>query len=649
MKKIFCFTIILLVFFNAFPTGNVVYKIDKTQSIATASFKATIASIGSANKSWVMGENNSISGKVTCPLNIDINNIVNKAKFVGTTGSAVDSVIIYCMSGMPRHQIFDSSVSAKFYKGAVVCVLPIWFGNDLYRAIMSLPDSGGSVYLDAISYGPVTQRITKSNVKIIGSKRPYYKSDYSKLESGSIINGPFKVEADNFELHNVGIDAGSSVCTAYYSGVAQDAFDFSNLGQDTTKAPKKNIIINNCIFLCKDAQALTHACLVENVTNSNIDKIETRYGTHGFVIKGQFVTASNIKASAHRTDGLIIKNNTYAKCNNVNVSNLEISGLDSLTGGVIIDNTVGPTHLFNITINGYVADSVSFGINISGNSDTTKKIKGVSLIGEKFYRTSSSLWSQLSGSYEGSSLMLGTSKYYGDNKDYNGINGIFTVGTDLYLNRHIYYLNKNGITYDRFLTRDTTGGTHYDGGFGDLDLSGTIYYRGSMNLLNKNSNGWLNFATRNTSGSDAVFDLTNVGKLVPDSIYCRSLLLKNTNTMPLLLGRDTTNAVLWRIGSTEASWSAGGGKFIISRSTTSRDAYFAIDSNGNVGIDTVSPTAKLYVHGTIKSDDTIYAIGQQIGAGGSVLKEAKIIDGAADTLSITVGAKTWKFLPVANQ
>lgn len=34
---------------------------------------------------------------------------------------------------------------------------------------------------------------------------------------------------------------------------------------------------------------------------------------------------------------------------------------------------------------------------------------------------------------------------------------------------------------------------------------------------------------------------------------------------------------------------------------------------------------------------------------GSKINDISIIDGAQDTLSITVGAKTWKFLPVANQ
>ncbi|MDD5394937.1 MAG: hypothetical protein PHE17_18115 [Thiothrix sp.] len=37
------------------------------------------------------------------------------------------------------------------------------------------------------------------------------------------------------------------------------------------------------------------------------------------------------------------------------------------------------------------------------------------------------------------------------------------------------------------------------------------------------------------------------------------------------------------------------------------------------------------------------------GATGSVIDTIKMIDGANDTLSITIGAKTWKFLPIADQ
>lgn len=39
----------------------------------------------------------------------------------------------------------------------------------------------------------------------------------------------------------------------------------------------------------------------------------------------------------------------------------------------------------------------------------------------------------------------------------------------------------------------------------------------------------------------------------------------------------------------------------------------------------------------------------KIGSSGSNLTNVSIIDGSADTLSITSGGKTWKFLPVANQ
>jgi hypothetical protein len=85
------------------------------------------------------------------------------------------------------------------------------------------------------------------------------------------------------------------------------------------------------------------------------------------------------------------------------------------------------------------------------------------------------------------------------------------------------------------------------------------------------------------------------------------------------------------------------------------DTYtkMSIDTLGTVNIpsttSSTSPTiGALVVSGGIGSPH-VTTDSLKIGASGSRVKEMKIIDDSADTLSITVGAKTWKFLPVANQ
>jgi hypothetical protein len=49
--------------------------------------------------------------------------------------------------------------------------------------------------------------------------------------------------------------------------------------------------------------------------------------------------------------------------------------------------------------------------------------------------------------------------------------------------------------------------------FGNLGIWGRTELRGSIYLINKAQDNWLTFASRNTSGTEAVYDLANVGKI----------------------------------------------------------------------------------------------------------------------------------------
>jgi hypothetical protein len=48
---------------------------------------------------------------------------------------------------------------------------------------------------------------------------------------------------------------------------------------------------------------------------------------------------------------------------------------------------------------------------------------------------------------------------------------------------------------------------------GFMSITGVAYYKSNIEIRNKANNGWVGFATRNTSGSEVVFDLTNVGSI----------------------------------------------------------------------------------------------------------------------------------------
>jgi hypothetical protein len=68
----------------------------------------------------------------------------------------------------------------------------------------------------------------------------------------------------------------------------------------------------------------------------------------------------------------------------------------------------------------------------------------------------------------------------------------------------------------------------------------------------------------------------------------------------------------------------------------------------NTTTSTSPTTGALSVSGGIGAKNAVFD-SLKIGSSGSNMKDIHIIDGAADTLSFTIGTKTWKFLPVSNQ
>ncbi|TSA57517.1 hypothetical protein D4R42_01365, partial [bacterium] len=99
------------------------------------------------------------------------------------------------------------------------------------------------------------------------------------------------------------------------------------------------------------------------------------------------------------------------------------------------------------------------------------------------------------------------------------------IGTTLYLRGSTYLLNKAISGWLPFATRDTSGSdavfnlqnigyvsaSDHISTLSYVEIGTTLYLKGSTYLLNKAKSGWLNFATRDTSGSDAVFNLQNIG------------------------------------------------------------------------------------------------------------------------------------------
>lgn len=110
------------------------------------------------------------------------------------------------------------------------------------------------------------------------------------------------------------------------------------------------------------------------------------------------------------------------------------------------------------------------------------------------------------------------------------VNGYIDLTGALYLREKIYIRNKANSAWLTFADRNTTGSeVVFDlTNIGYIDSNSIIYNntlanRGNISLLNKAANSWLVFASRNTSGTEALYDLANVGSLtMGSSLYSTS-------------------------------------------------------------------------------------------------------------------------------
>jgi len=97
--------------------------------------------------------------------------------------------------------------------------------------------SGDTIRVGVGTFAPLTATLP-AWVRIWGSGRPTVDSESAptKLLNGTVIQGPLLLFNDGVEVHNLGVDSGSEVCTALYSGSAADALAISNVALNYTLA-----------------------------------------------------------------------------------------------------------------------------------------------------------------------------------------------------------------------------------------------------------------------------------------------------------------------------------------------------------------------------------------------------------------------------
>lgn len=267
-------------------------------------------------------------------------------------------------------QIFSATSQVTIDNGRPV--RPEWFGDVSVRAlaaaVASLPITGGIVQLERARYKSTFDteeaHMTKTNVRIQGRQMPSVSADESRLERGTVIEGPFAPFADFFSAADLGFDSGSFVCDKYYAGVGQEGFWIANLtAHPVAVRPFLGLQMQNIQALCKRGY-IGHSFLCEYVDGAYIDNIKTRLGSDGPVFKTINSNVSNIWAEDHPVNGIIIKSDSYADCGYTNFSNMTITSRVRGYGAglTLIAATRSMGHMrFNNTR----IDNTSYGVDVA--------------------------------------------------------------------------------------------------------------------------------------------------------------------------------------------------------------------------------------------------------------------------------------------
>lgn len=260
-------------------------------------------------------------------------------------------------------------------------VRPEWFDNDMSRALSAVPESGGTLLLSDAVYPPFAAPVRRNNISIIGTKLPKFKADFTGLEGGSIIQGPFDFRGDDITLENFGVDSGSAVCASLYGGIAQEGF-LSGLPVSTRS---KRLHASKLVAICKSPTALVHGFAFEGYTDSEIHEIEAVYGVHGIAIKATDSNVSSLKARGCAYDGVIIKSDTSETTSErLNVNGIVCGSIGAYDGaGLRITNSVGNQVLVGINIKNVVCNRTVYGIDFDCND--SHLIDSVNIDGAFFF------------------------------------------------------------------------------------------------------------------------------------------------------------------------------------------------------------------------------------------------------------------------
>lgn len=414
---------------------------------------------------------------ISTPQTLTVNTIQPsnvRVEFINN-GKIVTNGYTYTCNGThnnPNRQIWDMSGGGSVVYSQMKTIHPIWFNNNLNQCLLAAP-VGAEILLSDTTYEPIT--VNRGDIKIIGSKKPVYNATNTALINGSIIKGPLLFSYDNVHIENFGIDSGLDVCNELYDGNARDGLQVGNNGIVQGIPSIKGFYHNNIISLCRDPDCLFHSAVIENCDGANINNLTVKHGVHGFAFKCKNSTVNNVITHANGYNGVIIKNNDYAPCNNNTFTGITVfaDGAEQ-NFGLVFDNFESTeTDLCGIAIAGLSINGTTNGVHLKGGS-STPIIKNVQIIGDTYSNVTNKIIPS-SGTVDNLSVFISSNMFYGD-------------------------ATRIGCTAPFHM-------------YGVGEAMEAFRLRLVLQIINKTRNDYITILSRNTDGAEAVGDLSNIGKI----------------------------------------------------------------------------------------------------------------------------------------
>lgn len=232
---------------------------------------------------------------------------------------------------------------------------PEWFGlgtnGALMRAVNATPAEGGLIVLMNRRYLPSYYGVTsdkvlsntcvagvdylsKPGIRIHGAGIARYHSDGTTFinSTGSIIDGPFFVWADDFSATGFSTDSGSAAVARNWGGQVQDGFDFSRPNH-IAEAGKNNVTLGKLNALCANKTTAGHAVLMEGIESGFVDYAEGRNSAHNVVIKSNNFRAGTLKGRGSSLESVILKSDDYGVLSDVSVDLVDADSLGGTDAG----------------------------------------------------------------------------------------------------------------------------------------------------------------------------------------------------------------------------------------------------------------------------------------------------------------------------